>query len=130
MALELVDSLEEIMENIQTIDGYLSDTDPHLRSFAQDLIRRGTYYLAINRGKERRFYPSRFIGYKQNTRDKHIHNRDKDVRDTNKRISAILGQELKKSADLEAEFKMFCERVGFVPTKTGAYGLSRKFWCI
>lgn len=128
MSLDLVQTINEIMENTETIDLYLKD--PRLRPFAIDLVKKGTYYLAVEKNKELRFYPSRFIGYKQNTRDKHIQNRDKDVRDTNKRISAILGQELKKSADLEAEFKKFCDRVGFAPTRTGAYGLPRKFWRI
>ncbi|MGI6555188.1 MAG: hypothetical protein ACOX2P_07495 [Bacillota bacterium] len=128
MAPELVNSLEEIMENIQTIDAYLSDPDPRLRSYAEDLIRRGTYYLAINRGREMRFYPSRFIGYKHNSRSAHSQNRSKDVLVTNKRISEIVGQELEKSATLEKEFKEFCKRLGFKPTRTGAYGVPRKYW--
>lgn len=126
MAIELVKSKEEILENTRTIDGYL--LDPEEKNYAQNLIMRGTYYLVIKKGGQLRFYPSRFIGYKKNSRHIHTHNMDKDVLETNKKISEILGRKPEKSAVLEGELVKYCESLGFKATKTGAYGVPRKYW--
>ena len=125
-AVELVKTKEEIMENINTIDGYLKD--PGFKDYAFGLIKRGTYYVVFEKDKELRFYPSRFIGYKQNNRTAHSQNLKKDVLDTNKRISEIVGHQPEKSAELEAELKKFCGRLGFTASKTGAFGVPRKYW--
>lgn len=126
MIVELVRSMDEIMENTDTIDKYLDD--PGLRNYAVSLIKRGTFYLVIEKDNGLRFYPSRFIGYKRNSRTTHIQNRDKDVLDTNKRISEIVGFPPEKSDDLELEFKKYCAGLGFTATKTGAFGVPRKYW--
>lgn len=128
MAMELVRTKEEILENIATLDSYLKD--PALKDYAANLIRRGTFYVVVQRNNELGFYPSRFIGYKNNSRAAHMENRGKDVLDTNKRISEIVGFQPEKSAQMEEELKKFCIGLGITPTKTGIFGVSRKYWRI
>ena len=123
---QLVTSIEEIMENTETIDRYLED--PLLRPYALFLIKKGTYYFVTEKNKQLRFYPSRFIGYKNNSKSDHMQNRGKDVLDTNKRISEIIGRQPEKSSELEAELKKFCESLGVTAPKTGAFGVPSKYW--
>ena len=55
-----------IKKNINTLENYLKrKTDPEY-SYAIDLIRRGTCFVAMKQeDNEYHFYPSRFIGYQK-----------------------------------------------------------------
>lgn len=43
--MELIEKIEDIEENIQTIDNYLSNKTDGEYSFALDLIKRGTCFV-------------------------------------------------------------------------------------
>ena len=126
--IELVKNFDEISKNIQTIDKYLNDSE--LKEYAISLIKRGTCFVAVKINEEFRFYPSRFVGYKANTRHLHYNNLEKDGRVTNKAISKIIGKVPLISEELDKEYCRFCEKPSFTSNLKGAFGVKRKFWLV
>lgn len=119
----LVRSIEEIKHNIIVLDGYLeSKCDPEY-SFALNLVRRGRCFIAVRTEEGYKFYPSRFIGYADNTMHKHKANEDKDGKDTNPEIRKILKQREKENPKLEAAYIDYCRCLGFTE-----YQHKRKYW--
>ncbi len=126
--MELVSHLSEIRENIMKIDKYLQDPDS--KEVAVGLIKRGTCFIAVKKKRGHSFYPSRFIGYKNNDYHAHGNNDEKDGRETNQAINSILNQKPEPSLELEEEYKAFCGELGFVAHKKGAFGVERKYWLL
>lgn len=89
--MKTVSNLNELITNIQTLDGYrYSQIDPEY-DFALNLIKNGTCFVAMEDSSVYRFYPSRFIGYADNSTDAHLNNVEKDGKETNPAISKIWG---------------------------------------
>lgn len=124
--MQLVENFQEIKVNTEVIDRYLDDES--MKDYALGLLKRGICFLVIEKNNEYRFYPSRFIGYKNNSQVAHDGNKLKDGTETNPAISKIVGFKPQPSEELENEYLRYCEKKGFTPTKAGAYGVKRKFW--
>ena len=126
--VELVKSREDIKNNMQVIDKYLErKVDPEY-SYALGLIKRGICFVVDDSSGRNRFYPSRFIGYAQNSRDKHDNNTSKDGKVTNPAITSILRMKPEPNLELAKEYREYCEYLGIVPRESGTYGVQRKFW--
>ena len=88
--MKIVSNFNELITNSQTLDGYLrSQVDPEY-DFALNLIKKGTCFVAVGVSGAYKFYPSRFIGYADNSMDAHLNNVEKDGKETNPAISKIL----------------------------------------
>ncbi|WP_312644838.1 hypothetical protein [Hydrogenoanaerobacterium sp.] len=128
--MKTVSNLNELITNIQTLDGYLNaQVDPEY-DFALNLIKNGTCFVAMEDSSVYRFYPSRFIGYADNSMDAHLNNVEKDGKETNPAISRILGAKPSVNSILNKEYARYCETLGFEPRYKGAFGSERKFWVI
>lgn len=126
--MQWVQTLEEIRENMQTLDRYLAKGRESGYSDALELVKNGICFIAINLGQGYRFYPSRFIGYAKNTIETHKNNRKKDGRKTNDAISRILHEDASHNSKLECAYKKYCENLGFDANEKGAFGIQRKYW--
>ena len=113
--ITLVESYEDIIANTETIDKYLTSDDFDERKFAQTLIKKGCCLLRIVKNNEPKFYPSRFIGYKDNSISKHKSNNHKDGRITNPKICSILHSKLIEDSRIECEYIKFCNSIGCTP---------------
>lgn len=127
--MELVNDLKNLKENIELMNKYIQD-EGLKKEFALDRIKRGTCFLTVQNENGYSFYPSRFVGYKNNNYDDHIKNAEKDGRDTNAAINELLGYKPYPSEELENEYKRFCERLGFTASERGAFGVERKYWML
>lgn len=127
--MPVIVSKEELYTNCKTLDKYIeSRTDPEY-SYALDLIKRGICFVAIQMNGEYKFYPSRFVGYQNNSRLKHMNNRWRDGRETNPEISYVLkvGEPL-PDIELEVLYREYCERLGFEAMEKGSFGNDHKYW--
>ena len=128
--MELVKSLEEIRHNIAVLNAYLDKkTDPEY-SYALGLVKRGICFVADSSSGKYRFYPSRFIGYANNTMDKHMSNTTKDGKQTNPAISTILHDKPQHNLQLEELYQTYCPSLGFEANEKGSRGIDRKYWLI
>jgi len=129
--MKLVTNLDEVRENIITMEKYLNSGDAYERDYTVSLIKRGTCFIAYESGPMTKFVPSRFIGYVKNTISKHENNWDRDGRDTNPAISAVLQVKTPMpDANLEELYKKYCVFLGFSPRKAGSFGAKRKYWVL
>ncbi len=127
--MRTVKSKNELIENFKIIDEMLSSKKDPEYTYALNLIKNGTCFVVFQSDNDTyKFYPSRFIGYFQNTMDKHENNSDKDGRITNSAINEILGCKPQSNADLECKYKSYCEQLGFTANAKGTFGVQRKFW--
>ena len=125
-----VQTEKEILDNMELLDKYLSQKTESTYSFALGLIKRGTCFIANKTENGYCFYPSRFVGYANNSMDRHLNNPYKDGRETNPAISFVLDQKLMQDLELEKEYRKYCERLGFVANEKGNFGVQRKYWKI
>lgn len=128
MEMELVETLEEIRNNMRTLDRYLNSKREPEYSYALSRIKKGTCFIADNSSGAYRFYPSRFIGYVNNTMNLHENNFYKRGTDTNREISKILGKNPCANVELEGAYREYCRRLGFEPNQTGSFGRPRQYW--
>ena len=115
MDMKLIETLEELKENARTLSAYLRSGDTVKQSFAKDLVRRGKCFVVFEFEDGLKFFPSRFLGYKSNTREKHDHGKAMrlvDGKETNPRIDAILNCRSLPSEELKAGYVRFCESIG------------------
>lgn len=126
--MEFIETLSELKTNVKVIEKYLkSKKDPEY-SFALNLIKRGTCFVAIEEDGTYKFYPSRFMGYANNTMDSHLNNKMKDGRDTNFIISEILGKKPMANHILNNSYREYCKSLDFKANEKGSFGVERKFW--
>lgn len=125
--MKIISNLNELMTNIQTLDRYLYSQVDSEYDFALNLIKRGNCFVAAKDSNTYRFYPSRFIGYTDNSMDVHLNNATKDVKETNPAISKVLSEKPLIDLALNQEYAKYCEALGFVPRDKGHLGLKGSF---
>lgn len=128
--MRTVMNLNELKANMQLLDKYLeSQTDPEY-SYALDLIKKGTCFIALADNGTYKFYPSRFTGYARNSMESHQNNDYKNGRETNPAISMILSMKPKSNPEIEKIYRDYCESLGFVANERGSFGVERKYWVV
>lgn len=126
--MELISKKEDMYENINTLQGYLNGSGAE-HQFALDIIRSGICFVVTDNKGTSLFSPSRFVGYKNNTRQEHLNNGDKDGRKTNTSLNALLGEAPASNQGLEQMYEQFCLSIG-VEIRKAPFGIQRKFWDI
>ena len=123
-----VKELVDIIDNIEMTEKYL--LDPVKQDFAIRLIKEGTCFVAVKKEEEYRFYPSRFIGYKNNSIEAQTKRDKENGKDSSPSISQILKHKPHPSQDLELEYKKFCRKLGFAANDKSSAGSEHKYWAI
>jgi 5-methylcytosine-specific restriction protein A len=128
--MRLIENLHQLIENIETVELYLTEGTEQQKSEIIKLIKRGTCFVAYNAETELRFAPSRFLGYSENTIEEHLQSDDKDGRETNDAINDILQAKPLPNNELENQYRIYCNSLGIHPNEKGAFGVQRKFWTL
>jgi len=126
--MRIVENLNELNTNIKMLDNYLNlKTEPEY-SFGLDIVKKGICFVAVKCEDAYRFYPSRFIGYVDNSRNAHLSNEYKNGRETNPEISKILECKPMSNLILDNYYREYCESLGFIANDKGSFGVERKYW--
>jgi len=123
--MDVVSTEEEIRGNLAQFENYLCDGTEEEQQFAYDLVRRGSCFIAYQINGELRFSPSRYTGYLNNTKSKHLNNSNKDGKETNAAINKVVGYTLLPNDQLESEYHSFTSKLGIEPNNK-----NRKYWSI
>jgi 5-methylcytosine-specific restriction protein A len=126
--MKLINTKHQLIQNIETLEGYLAEGDDYASNAAKSLVKRGTCFVAYSINSELRFSPSRFIGYVDNKLDLHSSSVQKDGRETNKVINRILGVQPLPNEKLNERYLAYCNSLGIHPSEKGSFGSPRKFW--
>lgn len=133
--MQLVENITDIIQNICQVEAYLTYAEGEdKRNQMVELIRRGNNFICYNTADsdERSFHfvPSKYIGYKANTIDKHITNRKLHTitgSETDVRINRILGEKI-AYADLQTQYHEYCLSLGIPKEKLTKR--QHKFWIL
>lgn len=125
--METTRNLDDILHNIETLKKYQISSDENEREYHSELVKRGTCFVATMDDGDVFFSPSRFIGYLNNSLEKHDSNKTKDGRVTNPEIERILNKKFRVNEGLERTYQRFCYSIGFVPRLKGSFGVTRKY---
>ena len=127
--LELISSIEELVQNIEKFEYYLTEGNEYERVATINLIKKGTCFIAYTIGMELRFAPSRFLGYVDNNLERH-QTSDIDGRQTNKAITQVIKSKLEHNNGLERQYIKYCMDLGFTANAGGTFGVRRKYWIL
>jgi len=126
--MKLVETLEDIKENINTLEEYRTNSTFAQEAWYKDRIKRGTCFYVYKLDETIRFAPSRFIGYINNDAKKHESSDSIDGRITNVRIKEILGFPPELNQSVENFYTSFCRSLDIEANLTGSFGAPRKYW--
>lgn len=118
-----IENIDELRMNLEQIEDYLRDSDDTIAGEMKDYIRRGKDFVAYKYGDKLHFAPSRYVGYKNNTLDKHCKNKNKHGWRTYSSINSVLGHKCCYNEKYEQLFLNYCTYLGIVP-----YKKERKYW--
>lgn len=123
----LIESVSDLIQNIRTVESYLKErkNSKNYKGMAA-YIQRGHNFVAYIVDGEYHFAPSGFLGYKDNTLDKHAQNISHTNRngiETSRIISYdILSSRIESSDYFEARYKEYCKKLGVdVPNRKRTY---------
>ncbi len=122
--MDTITTLDEIVDNLHTLDRDVRSTVAADRDAAVDLVRRGHNLVAGRCCGRWLLGPSRFVGYRGNTLDRHREFAERDGKETDPAIRAQLGDH-QPNEELEREYQDFCRRHGVRPTEH-----ARSFWVV
>lgn len=136
--LPLIKTKEDLINNITTLKKYLDRLNSAEYTFAIELIKKGKCFVVYSSHNESFNFPSRFLGYINNTMEKHNKMGElkkksgkitKDGRKTNKAIENILGElitnESREWIRLENKYLEYCIKLNLIQ-----YNNKRKYWII
>ncbi|MCQ2117825.1 MAG: AAA family ATPase [Bacteroidales bacterium] len=116
---DFITSKEDVVENIKTLYGYLDNTDDaDTYKWASGILKNGKIYVVEVIDSKLYFAPSRFVGYRNNTAEKHMENLG-DGKQTNDKL--VDYYQKVQDERLDAAFQSVLEQ----------YGLSsgdKKYW--
>jgi HNH endonuclease len=120
-----VETLSDIEKNVDTLIDAIHSNSEDRQRFA-DWVKAGAVFYPYQFGRVIAFAPSRFIGYKNNSREQHerfVANGTADGKDTNSRISKIVGSKNLPDERLELAFQRYCSLIGVQP-----FDKKRTYW--
>lgn len=121
--MKLIETIDQLEKNLETIEYYITEGSDAENKEATRLISAGTCFIAYKIDGEFRFAPSRFIGYKNNTINRHRESTIKHGTITNGAINIIMDNKLLPNEELEKEFVKYCYNLGIEP-----HNKKRKYW--
>ena len=120
--LHFVENVDQIIENIKTIEHYLNSDVPEEQEFARELVKKGRSMIIYKVKGQNHFAPSRFVGFKKNSRVAHIENENRESRDTAPALQSLIGKPFTHAA-IEKEFNDYANSF-----KGNTLKSKRKYW--
>lgn len=107
--MEAVTKLEEVVENLKTLEKYLHGKSKAESDFARDLIKRAKTLLVYKLNGVNHFAPARFCGFKENTMEKHNSNDGEAGKEISPKMDKVIKGKPQVLARKEADFQTYCK---------------------
>lgn len=108
---DFIENRIDVVKNIYTLYSYAKSTVAEDKEWALQRFRQGRWYVVEPFGDTLMFAPSRFVGYKNNTREKHIFNHGDGTQTNNKFRELKLYKEVADDY-LSEQFGLFMAKLG------------------
>ena len=120
--LHFVENMDQVIENIKTMEQYLNSDIAEDREFARELIKKGRSMLIYKVNGQNHFAPGSFLGFKKNSRAAFIENQNRESRDTSPIMKSLMGKPFTHAA-IEKEFNDYANNF-----KGNTLKSKRKYW--
>lgn len=80
---DFIESRVDVLKNIYTLYSYANSSVVEDKEWALDRLRKGKWFVVESFGDTLLFAPSRFVGYKNNTREQHTFNSGSGIQTNN-----------------------------------------------
>ena len=120
--LHFVENVDQIIENIRTMEQYLNSDNKAEKEFARDLVKKGRSMLVYKVNGENHFAPGRFLGFKKNTMAAYQEDEKRESRDTSPTMQSLMGKPF-SHAVIEKEFAEYANSF-----KGNTLKSKRKYW--
>lgn len=108
---DFIENRIDVVKNIYTLYSYAKSTVAEDKEWALQRFRQGRWYVVEPFGDTLMFAPSRFVGYKNNTREKHVFNHGDGTQTNNKLRELKLYKEVADDY-LSEQFGLFMAKLG------------------
>ena len=108
---DFIESRVDVVKNIYTLYSYANSSEAEDKEWAIQRFSNGKWFVVEPFGNTLLFAPSRFVGYKNNTREKHISNYG-DGTQTNKKLCELSLYKEMSDEYLSEQFKCFMNTLG------------------
>lgn len=108
---DFIENRIDVVKNIYTLYSYAKSTVAEDKEWALQRFRQGRWYVVEPFGDTLMFAPSRFVGYKNNTREKHVFNHGDGTQTNNKFRELKLYKEVADDY-LSEQFGLFVAKLG------------------
>lgn len=108
---DFIESKIDVVKNIYTLYSYAKSTMAEDKEWALQRFKQGKWYVVEPFGNTLLFAPSRFVGYKNNTKEKHISNHGDGTQTNNKFRELKLYKEITDDY-LSKQFESFMTSLG------------------
>lgn len=108
---DFIENRIDVVKNIYTLYSYAKSTVVEDNEWALQRFKQGKWYVVEPFGNTLLFAPSRFVGYKNNTREKHIFNHGDGTQTNNKFRELKLYKEMADDY-LSDQFELFMTSLG------------------
>ena len=122
--MELVTTIDDIVDNLIRFNSYKTSLDPSLREFFIERLRLGKIFVHGIVNGNNLFCPSRFAGYSSCSATKHIAFPYKNGSKTTPRINRLLDIHLKDEA-VEKNYLDLCSQLSIKPSDK-----DRSYWFV
>lgn len=120
----MVDNKEDIQKNIKTFYAYLFTSQDEAESkWAKKGLRMARNFYPLEKDGKILFFPSRFLGFKDNNQDLAEGDAKKEKRCPTERLNEVLGYKSEADEELELAYIDFLASLDLKPTK-----FKRKYW--
>jgi len=120
--LHFVENVDQIIENIKTLEQYLESDNAAEKEFARELVKKGRSMIIYKVKGQNHFAPGRFLGFKKNSMSAHIENENRESRDTSHTLQTLMGKPFTHAA-IEKEFNDYASKF-----KGNTLKSKRKYW--
>ncbi len=120
--LQFVENVDQIIENIKTMEQYLHSDNTDERDFAINLVKKGRAMMAYKVNGKNHFAPGNFLGFKKITKAAYIENEKRETRNGGPIFQVLLGKPFTHAA-IEKEFMEYADTF-----KGSTLKSKRKYW--
>lgn len=108
---DFIENRIDVIKNIYTLYSYAKSSNTEEKEWAIQRFKLGKWYVVEPLGNMLIFAPSRFVGYKNNTKEKHISNPGNGV-ETNDKIKELKLYQETNDDYISKEFELFMSTLG------------------
>lgn len=120
--MKLVKDIDDIVDNLKTLETYLKSKNDAERTFAQELVRNGITILIYKVNGSNHYAPAHFCAYLNNSMKQHAEMEDIDHKEADAALDKLLKGKAWFLQQKENEFLNYCKSLGLkVPKNDRIY---------